>query len=311
MTDCAIIIVTWNSGKYLEPCIRSILDPGARCTRQLILVDNASTDGSVEQVARLFPAVRIIVNGSNRGFAAANNQGLALVDARFALLLNPDTVITPGALDAMTGFLDAHSGAWALGPMMLNGDGTPQRSGVRFPANWNILAETLFLDRAFPRSRIFGSHRELYAEIDAPRRIDYSQGSCLMVRADVLPRLGSLDERFFMYFEETDWCYRMARLGGEVWYCPSARVVHYGGGEIAHYDRVRVVEYHKSLFRFYRKHRPRLSELALRVIILMRSVLRLAMWTCVAMIRPRVAAAARSSAAGYRQVIALVFSKAD
>src|SRR5512135_1298153 len=183
MTDLAIIIVAWNSKPFLGACLGSIAGSGSTHTRELVVIDNASTDGSAELVRQVAPDARLIVNKRNEGFAAANNSALSLVKGRYALLLNPDTVVLPGALDAMVDYMDRNGHIWALGPMMLNADGSPQLTGVRFPTNWNIFVETVFLDRMFPRSEWFGAHRELYRDMTVPRRVDYVQGSCLLMRS--------------------------------------------------------------------------------------------------------------------------------
>ena len=309
MADLAIIIVAWNSKPFLGACLGSIIGSGSSHTRELVVVDNGSTDGSAELVRKVAPDVRLIINKRNEGFAAANNSALSLMKSRYALLLNPDTVVLPGALDAMVDYMDINGHIWALGPMMLNGDGSPQLTGVRFPTNWNIFAETLFLDRMFPRSEWLGAHRELYRDLTVPRRVDYVQGSCLLLRSAVLDRVGTLDEQFFMYFEETDWCYRVNDAGGEVWFYPTARVTHFGGGEIGHYDRRRLVEYHRSILRFYSKHYTAERTMGLRFILVLRAVIRLVLWSIVAAVRPSLRRAALSSAAGYLQSLSLILRR--
>lgn len=306
MKDLIVIIVSWNCWDYLEQCIMSLEASDTAAAHDIVVVDNASTDGSVELITRRFPAVRVIENGGNAGFAAANNRALRETRGRYFLLLNPDTLVRSGALDTLVRFMDEHQEAWAAGPMMLNGDGSLQRGGVRFPSTWNILVEALFLDRLFPRSRVFGSHRELYEDPHAARSVDYLQGACLIVRAAAVDKIGPLDERFFMYFEETDWCYRMKQEGGQVLYCPRATVVHFGGGETGHYDERRLVFYHQSLLMFYRKHKGTIDLMILRAALLLRCLIRILVWLLAPAFLQRLRPFAASSLRGYLHALTLV-----
>lgn len=307
MLDLTVVIVAWNSRRDLERCLPSLAEAAVVHTHEVVVVDNNSADGTLDYVQSVLPESIRCGNSSNRGFAAANNQGFALAHGRYVLLLNPDTVLHRDACDLLVQFMDLNPDVFACGPALFNGDGTPQRTGVRFPAVWNLLVEACFLDRLFPRSRLFGAHRELFADPDIPRAVDYLQGSCLLVRRAVIERVGGLDEAFFMYFEETDWCKRMKAAGGEVWYVPSARVVHFGGGAFGHYDETRLVAYHQSLLLFLGKHMSRPQNILVRVVLLFRTLLRLCIWCGIAAggnagQRQR----ARSTIAGYARAFRLV-----
>jgi GT2 family glycosyltransferase len=218
------------------------------------------------------------------GFAAANNRQSPPL-WKISVPAEPDTVAR-AALDALVDFMDAHPAVWACGPGILNRDGTPQRTGVRFPSLWNILVETFFLDRVFPSSRVFGRHMELYEDPVQARHVDYVQGSCLMIRRDVVRKVGALDESYFMYFEETDLCYRIKQAGGEVWIVPSAGVVHLGGDTTGHFDERRVVFYHKSLLRFFDKHHTLSGRIAVRILVFVRSLIRIFSWCIVGIVKP-------------------------
>jgi N-acetylglucosaminyl-diphospho-decaprenol L-rhamnosyltransferase len=307
MTDLTIIIVTWNSMADIPRCLASLRDAGTTHDVRTVVIDNSSSDGTPDAVAKGFPFVHLVRNAGNTGFAAANNQALRAANSRYMLLLNPDTEVDPGAIDALIRFMDSHPQAWAAGPALLNGDRTPQRTGVKFPTFWNLLVESLFLDRLFPKTRIFGSHRELYADPSVPRQVDYLQGSCLIVRREAVERVGGLDEGFFMYFEETDWCFRMKEAGGEVWYTPESSVIHYGGGMVGHYDERRVVHFYTSLKRFTTKHHSASGRAAVRMLILFRGLLRWCIWTMVAILKPSLRESARSSARGYVRVMKEAF----
>ncbi len=302
MIDLSVIVVTWNSRRDMETCLSSLPQSVQRHTYEVLLVDNASADDTLALSRRLMPSVRVLQNDTNIGFAAANNQGIAVAAGRYVCLLNPDTVLREHALDTLAEFLDAHPAVRACGPGMLNRDGTPQRTGVRFPSLWNLLAETLYLDRVFPSTRLFGGHRELYEDPSRPRAVDYVQGSCLMVRREVLETVGALDEGFFMYFEETDWCYRIRAAGGEVWIVPSAGVIHFGGDTAGHYDEHRLVLYHRSLLRFFDKHYTVSARIAVRALVFVRSLVRIVSWCIIGLFRPGLRSAAWSSCRGYMRV---------
>ena len=308
MSDLTVIVVSWNCKGYLADCLRSIESSGSN-TAPVVVVDNNSNDGTVEMLRQEFPQIHLLVNRENTGFATANNQALKKVQSRYVLILNPDTVVRPGALDAMVRFMDEYPDVWAAGPTILNGDGSRQHSGVRFPNNWNIFVEALFLDRLFPQSRLFGRHKELYEDPTLSREVDYLQGSCLMVRSSAIERVGGLDERFFMYFEETDWCYRMKAEGGKICTCPPATVIHFGGTALGHFDEQRLTHYHRSLLRFYRKHYSPSRTIAVRVILWFRSLIRICVWCIAWFARPALRSSAASSVRGYVNVIGMLLTR--
>ncbi len=311
MLDLSVIIVTWNSLVHLRRCLESLNASHSGVSLEVLVVDNASSDGTVEFLQEHRHDVHVIANAENRGFAAANNQAFERAHGRYVLLLNPDTVVHEGALDALVHFMDASPDAAAAGPALCNEDGTPQYTGVRFPNNLNILFETLFLDRLFPRSRVFGRHKELYADHTVPRCVEYVQGACMIVRSDVVRQIGGLDEQFFLYFEEVDWCKRMALAGFKVYSCPSAIVTHLANEEIGHYDERRLVHYHRSLILFYRKHYSRTRLRSLRALLVLRSCIRLCVWFGVALGRPSLRATAVSSMKGYLRALALLLGRRE
>ncbi len=308
MNETTVIIVSWNCRDYLRACLRSLEETDIRSVGEIVVVDNASTDGSAEMVRKEFPSATIYQSESNIGFAAANNLAIRNARSQYVLLLNPDTeVLRPGLLP-LVGFMDRHPGAWAAGPTLLNTDGSLQRTGVRFPGVWNVFAESFFLDRLFPNTRVFGRHRELYNTGREPRRVDFAQGSCLIARrGSIVQSVGLIDEGYFMYFEETDWCYRMHKAGGEVWICPEVQVVHHGGGEIGHYDEQRILHFHRSLFRYLKKNSHRMTLVCVRGIIVVRSVVRILAWSVIALVRPTLRQKAVSAVRGYGRVLPLCF----
>lgn len=309
MADLTIVIVSWNCKDDVAGCLRSIDSVGSEIDCAVVVVDNGSTDGTVEMLRDDFTGTIVLANSENKGFAAANNQAFASLQSRYVMLLNPDTIVHRDALRLLVRFLDENPSVWAAGPLMLNRDGSPQVSGVRFPNNWNILCETLFLDRLFPKSKSVGRHKELFADLSNPRSVDYVQGACLLVRSEILKVVGGLDEGFFMYFEETDWCYRMKEQGGRIYHFPEARVTHFGGGETGHYDETRLVHYHRSLFRFYVKHYSFWSSVIVKMIIALRSLVRLGGWAVIAVLRPELRSSAVSSMRGYIRTYPILFER--
>jgi hypothetical protein len=309
MSDVSIIIVTWNSASDVTVCLDSLAGVHERVKARIVVIDNASTDCTIEKVRTGFPHVQLISNPQNIGFAAANNQAMRTSEGRYVLLLNPDTSVDPGTVEALVHYLDTHPTAWAAGPMILNPDRSLQYSGVRFPSRWNILVESLFLDRLFPQSRLFGSHKGMYKDPFTSRAVDYLQGSALMVRRETVEKVGGLDEGFFMYFEETDWCYRMKQAGGEVHYSPVGKVIHYGGDAFAHFDERRLVYYHRSLLRFFRKHYTPKQTIGLRPILALRSTIRLLLWLCVALTGRSRRAKALSCARGYWKILGMLLER--
>ncbi|MGA9117674.1 MAG: glycosyltransferase family 2 protein [Bacteroidota bacterium] len=306
MTDVSAIVVAWNSAPWIGPCLGSLMRGAGHRTLEVLVVDNASTDGSAAAARSACPAARVIVNAENRGFAAANNQALGIARGRYLLLLNPDAEILGDGLERLVEFMESRPGVWAAGPALWNTDGSPQRTGVRFPNWWNILSEALLLDRMFPRTRLFGGHRELYVPADRSRSVDYVQGSCLLVRREAMQSVGMLDERFFMYFEETDWCYRMRQKGGEVWVAASSRALHHGGGPGSLYDEAKLVHYHRSLLAFYAKHYGRIPLLLIRPLLILRSLLRVLLRLPAALTEGDGQGAARSAIRGHRRVIRMM-----
>ncbi len=198
MTDISIIIVTWNNSSDISICMDSLAGVGKGLSVEIVVIDNASQDATTEKVLAGYPGVRVVKNKQNVGFAAANNQAFGSTESRYVMLLNPDTSVDAGTIESLAQYMDDCPAAWVAGPTILNPDRSLQRSGVRFPSRWNILVESFFLDRLFARSWLFGSHKEIYQDPCKARRVDYLQGSALMVRREALTKVGGLDEAFFL-----------------------------------------------------------------------------------------------------------------
>lgn len=249
--DLSIIIVNWNTCNLLAKCLDAIFQTVRASAYEIIVVDNNSTDGSVDMIHTQFPTVRLIENQQNVGFTQANNQALAASCGRYVLLLNSDTEVQPGALDAMVHFMDAHPAAGVAGAHLLNPDGSFQASHTDFPTLWREILTLSGLGRTLLRP----SYPSYGPEVErGPRRVGYIEGACLLARRKVVDQVGGLDEGFFMYAEEVDWCYRMKQAGWEVWYLPEVRIVHHGGGSSRQRKTRMEAELYRSRVRFFRKH---------------------------------------------------------
>ncbi|MCC6738449.1 MAG: glycosyltransferase family 2 protein [Planctomycetia bacterium] len=245
--DCSVIVVSWNTHELLEPCLASVADfaPGA----ELVVVDNGSSDGSADMVRARFPSAVLVANPANLGFARAVNQGIDRATRPVVVLLNPDATLARGALDTLLAALDADPTVGIAGAQLLDEDGSRQHSFDNFPS---LATECLnkSLLRALCPARYPDKRRVLHEVTD----VDSVIGACLAVRRSTLERVGLLDERFFVFLEETDWCLRMKRSGFRVVHVPAARVVHLQGRSKARRPVLARIEYLRSLFLYVRKN---------------------------------------------------------
>lgn len=265
--DLSVVIVNWNVRDLLRRCLDSIL--AADLPRlEIVVVDNASRDGSAEMLRGEYPGVKLIANPDNRGFPAANNQGLSASIGRFAMTLNPDTEIVGDALSRMIDFLDGRPDVGALGPQLLNPDGSIQSSRRRFPTLVTALFESTWLQSIAPRG-VLGRY---YVEDVSPlsvQDVDWVTGACILVRRQVLKTVGGFDESFFMYSEELDWCKRIQLAGWTVAYLPDAKVIHHGGKSSDQAAAARHIHFQTSKIRYLRKYHGRLVSGVLRWTLLM------------------------------------------
>jgi hypothetical protein len=245
------VVVNWNTRELLLACLAA-LAAHAR-DAEVWVVDNASTDGSGAAVAESYPHVRLIANQENVGFARANNQVLRQLQTPFAWLLNPDTEIRPGALDALEAALDAHPLAAVVGSALFNPDGSPQACSFPFPTPLGTWAEWLYLPAGLAR------WRDRTFQL-APRReegeTDWVLGASMLVRAQAMAEVGLLDEGFFMYSEELDWCARFRAAGWQVRLALASEVVHHGGASTRQVPDRMLIELFRTRARFFRRHRP-------------------------------------------------------
>lgn len=224
--DLSVSIVSWNTRDLLDACLSSIFDNRAGVEIEVIVVDNLSSDDSVAMVRSKYPHVRVMANQQNVGFSTANNQAYNVSSGRHFLLLNPDTVVRSGSLQRLIRFLDDHPGAGAVGPLVLNPDGSLQYSWARFPTLWREAFGRL--DRRVAGLASVPATAEEVKSLD-PFQADWIGGCCLMIKREAISQIGPMDESLFMYCEETDWCMRLNKAGWQVWVEPGAEIVHYGG----------------------------------------------------------------------------------
>lgn len=255
--DVTIIIVSWNTREILRDCLRSIYENAGALEFETIVVDNASADGSAQMVARDFPQVQLVANPDNRGFAAANNQGMALARGRYVLLLNSDTVVLDRALEKTLAFADAHPEAAVVGCRVLNPDRTWQRTCSRFPSALNLLLSSTYLYKLFPKSRFWGREFMLYWDRSDVREVDVVSGSFMLVRREAIARIGMMDEAFFMYAEETDWCYRFRQAGYKALFTPAGSIIHLGGASSRQAASKMRLQLSASILYFLKKHKSR------------------------------------------------------
>lgn len=289
--DISVIVVSWNTCELLRQCLQSIIDePGVRIIPagqpsggpapadtlavEIIVVDNASNDGSAQMVQAEFPQAALIVNRHNAGFAAANNQAAAQARGQALFLLNPDAYLLAGAMTGLARFLSAHPEAAVVGPNVLNPDGTWQAAAFRFATLWDLVCEAVFLSVLWPRSPLFARKELGGFNRDAVREVDWVQGCALLVRRDVWEAVGPFDEGYWMYVEELDWCRRAKGMGCRIFFTPDARVVHYGKRAVAKARASVLPLGFRSHFRYYRKFDGKAKELAVRLIALLQMGLR-------------------------------------
>ncbi len=251
MIDVSIIIVNWNTRDLLAQCLQSICDAASNLSFEIIVVDNASTDGSQALVRQSFPNVRLIENTENVGFARGNNQGLAVSKGRYALLLNSDALLLANAAQMMLDLAEAKPQAGIVGAQLLNPDDSFQASHTPFPNLWQEFLTLSGLGRML-YGRWYPSRGP--EEDKGPQRVGYVEGACMLVRREAFEDVGGLDEGYFMYAEEVDWCYTMREKGWQVWYQPAAKVVHLGGGSSRSQRTQREADLYRSRVRFFRKH---------------------------------------------------------
>lgn len=249
--DLSVVIVNWNTRELLLKCLTSIYETIPDLCFEVWLVDNASTDGSLKAVEERFPKVRMIRNFRNLGFAAANNQVLGQIRGRYALLVNTDVVITKGAVQEIVRFMENTPEAGMACGQLLNLDGSKQNSIANLPSPVSLLTNETLLRIFFPNT-----HPSKLRRYESPLEVESCIGACMMVRKTAMDAVGLLDERFFFYFEETDWACRMRIAGWKVFFIPGAQFFHAQGQSVGHEVHSRLLFY-RSRYQYFQKWFPK------------------------------------------------------
>jgi len=280
----SIIIVSWNTEKYLKACLESITSNILALTCEIFVVDNNSRDGSAYMVASDFPAVKLIRNTANIGFARANNIAIALSSGSYVLVLNPDTGVPPGAVEKMTEFMERHPGVGACGPKILDGKGRPAPWKLRLATLRESFGRDTVLGKMFPQ--VFGRVQQTAICPDKPEKVEWIHGCCMLVRKKTIQEIGMMEEKLFLTFEEQDWCLRMHENNWETYYFPASEIIHYVGesrkqtSDLADHLHMR-----RSEYVFFRKRYGLLPVLCLRGFVSFSSLAILLKWIGVYIIR--------------------------
>ncbi len=268
--DLSICIVNWNTSDLLRACLESIEAARDDLRVQVIVVDNASTDGSAEMVRDQFPGVELVANDENRYYAAANNQALRAATAPLKLLLNSDIEVPAGGLRQLVDWMRERPAVGAVAPALVYPDGRPQHSCRTFPDPDTVIYEVLGLSRLLPRSRVFGKWRMSWWDYDEDRPVNQPMASAFLVRAEALEAVGLFDEQFPMFFNDVDLCRRLWDAGWEVWFTPTVKMVHHHGGSTRLVRRRMIAESGSSFVRYYEKHyRGKISPLVYGFVVLL------------------------------------------
>ena len=256
MVDISICIVTLKARDFLRECLNSLEANPPGGSLEIIVVENHSSDGTVEMLRQDYPYVQLIENETNAGFVRPMNQAMHAASGRYVLLLNPDTVVLPGAVDSLIDFFAKNPQAGICGPKVLNRDRSLQKSCRRGePRPVAVLSYFLGLSKLFPRSKYFGGYLMNYMDEDALHEVAGVAGSCMLVRREVIEQIGYLDERFFAYQEDADYCFQARKAGWKIYYAPQAQIIHYGGQGGSRVQPYRsIFEWHRSYFLYYRKN---------------------------------------------------------
>ncbi len=266
--DLSIVVVSWNVRELVLDCLASIRDADLDLSYEVILVDNGSADGTVQAVERQYPETRVVALPANIGFGAGNNRGLEKMNGRHAVLLNSDTIVMRDGLERCVRYLDEHPDVGVVGPQLLNPDRSKQNCVHNSPTVVSELISQSLLRRCFPRR--YPSKANHYA---APIDVEAVLGACLFVRASVIEQIGMIDEDYFFFLEETDWCHRIREAGLRIVHLPDARVIHlYGEATKKKVPLQTRIEYCRSRYMFFRKNRSRAAYLAVRAIVIAKTL---------------------------------------
>jgi len=262
--DVSVIVISWNTRELLEKCLGSVYERTAGIGFEIIVVDNASTDGSADMVREKYPQAMLLVNAENRGFVTANNQAFEIAHGRYLLLLNSDTLILGNAITQTVRFADSHPRGAAFGCRVLYPDGSLQRTCFRYPSPLNMLLQCTYLYKLFPKNRFFGREYMTWWDYADTRQVQTVCGCFSLVRKEAMEKVGQMDPVYFFYGDDPDWCFRFVKAGREIWFFHEAEIIHYGGQSAKNMRRDFRLQLAGSQLIFCRLHRSGLSFLAAR-----------------------------------------------
>lgn len=298
--DLSIVIINWNTREMLRDCLHSVYDNLGDLKAEVFVVDNASEDGSQDMVREVFPQVDLICNTENRGFAAANNQALEVAKGKYVLLLNSDTLVHGDVLSASCDFMETRPEVGVMGCRVLNADGTLQITGSGYPSLLNLFLMTTGLWK-LKNVPFFDRYQMQSWDRRSEREIDVVSGCYMVVRNEAMGQVGLLDEDFFFYGEETDWCRRFANAGWKLVLAPVGEITHFGGGSVKKLNHKRDVMLTEGTVRLHRKHGGVLGGLACWAMLAGFNLSRSVFWTLASVTGK---ARAQDRAAHFRRVVA-------
>lgn len=298
--DVSIVIVNWNTCGLLRGCLRSIYENTRSAIFEIFVVDNASRDDSVQMISVEFPEVTVIANTANVGFAAANNQGIRLASGRYVLLLNPDTLVLDRAIDRCIAFADQSPDIGVVGCQVLEDEDRIQKTGFSFPTPCTLFLTEFGLTGAFPKSRILGMPNLGRWERDSERDVDVISGMFMLVRRAAINQVGLMDEAYFVYAEEADWCYRFYQAGWRRVFTPIAQIIHLDGGSksTSQVSIKMFVQLQKSLLIYQRKNLGVLAWSLSKVIYILSNLGRVIAWRTMLLLKDDLIFQSKSAAAG-------------
>jgi GT2 family glycosyltransferase len=254
MKPISVIIVSWNARDYLRDCLNSIRQTGASCVREVIVVDNASKDGSPEMVSDHFPEVMLIRSEENLGFARANNLAMTRASGPILALVNSDVIVHPGCFEKLADYLNTHPDVGMVGPRIFGGDGNLQRTCRKLPTLWNTLCRMLTFDQILPNWQMFSGFEVPYRDYDKYLEAEVLSGCFCVARKKAVDEVGGMDERFFFYAEDIDWSKRFWDAGWKLMFVPDATATHFGGGSTANAPLRYSIEILRATLKYWRKH---------------------------------------------------------
>ncbi|NOE35827.1 glycosyltransferase family 2 protein [Ruegeria sp. HKCCD7318] len=280
----SIIIVNWNTEELLRDCLTSVFEKYDSALMEVIVIDNGSSDNSCDIVRKNFPGVILQENTQNVGFAAANNQGFRLAEGRFVLLLNSDTLVHGDVLKSSVEWIDKHPDVAAMGCKVLNGDGSTQLTCSQYPSILNLILLTSGLWK-IPWPKFFGRYQLKHWNRDCERDVEVISGCYLLIRKKVIDTVGPLDEDFFFFGEETDWCRRIRDAGWRLVFAPIGEITHFGGGTVKQLHYRRDIMLSEAVVRLHKKHGSFLGACSVYLVLLTFNSSRAFYWTIISTIK--------------------------